>query len=261
MTITSIVYIISVEKQKTKISKNIMTSSVSAPNRLEGTKEEVGGLVTMKKNKKKETEDIGDDGFAKPKLTSSMLGLQELARKRRQEKENTKEMKKIKKKKRHDSSSSSNSEDSGDDDERSHKQDKHYRSYRPETPSNPGGVSHSAREKIKQRGERDRDKGLYAESRSRKHESSNGRDRDRPSRRHGDNDDSRDSERRERKSERKHGRAESSKRYADWEETPSSRYSEDDRKTTPRIRYNGMHCVQLAFSRVFWKNDICSESK
>ena len=28
-----------------------------------------------------------DDGFAKPKLTSSVLGLQELARKRRQEKE------------------------------------------------------------------------------------------------------------------------------------------------------------------------------
>ena len=115
-----------------------------------------------------------------------------------------------------------------------------YRSYRPETPSNPGGVSHSAREKIKQRGERDRDKGIYAESRSnRKHESSSkSRDRDRPSRRH-DNDNS-SSERRDRKSERKQGRAESSKRYADWEETPSSRYSEDDRKTTPRIRYNGI---------------------
>ena len=32
-----------------------MTSYIVAPNRLEGTKEEVGGLVTMKKKNKKES--------------------------------------------------------------------------------------------------------------------------------------------------------------------------------------------------------------
>ena len=70
-----------------------------------------------------------DDGFAKPKLTSSVLGLQELARKRRQEKEEAEDRKKKMRKKRHDSSSSSNSDDDDDDGdgERSHKQDKHYR--------------------------------------------------------------------------------------------------------------------------------------
>ena len=32
-----------------------MTSYIVAPNRLEGTKEEVGGLVTMKKKKNKDS--------------------------------------------------------------------------------------------------------------------------------------------------------------------------------------------------------------
>ena len=70
-----------------------------------------------------------DDGFAKPKLTSSVLGLQELARKRRQEKEEAEDRKKKMRKKRHDSSSSSSNSDDDSDggDERSQKQDKHYR--------------------------------------------------------------------------------------------------------------------------------------
>ena len=224
---------------------------VAAPSRLEGTKAEAGGLVSMKKKKKTgdEIDKSSDDGFAKPKSTTSVLGLQELARKRRQEREEAE----TRKKKRHDSSSSSSSSDEDNDHDRGspHKKDKHYRSYRPETPSNPGGVSHTAREKIKQRGERDRDKkGIYAESRSSanssksssrrnadddKYRKSSSKNRDHDSRHHGES-----SERKDRKHGGGSGRPDSSKRYAEWEETPSSRYSEDDRRTTPRIRYNGM---------------------
>ena len=115
------------------------------------------------------------------------------------------------------------------------KKDKKYRTYRPETPSDPGGVSQLARDKIKMRRERDRDKGIYAESESRKKRDS-GRDHRRDYR------DKRDRSRDDR-SERKRPRGdESSRRYEEWEDTPSSRHTSDGWKTTPRMRY-GEYCV------------------
>lgn len=205
-----------------------MSMSSAAPNRLEGTgDDQVGGLVTKKKR--------DDHVFAKPKPIGSVLGLQLLARKRKQEREQTEAEEKRKQKQsrnRHDSSSDSASDD---DDSSRQNNSKQYRKYRPETPSNPGGVSESAREKIKQRRERDRDKGIYAESGSKK-KSDSRYDRDERSKHSDKYGDKRDRKSERRSDSRKNGN-ESSRRFEEWEDTPSSRHSSDGRKTTPRPRF------------------------
>ncbi|XP_057291109.1 pre-mRNA-splicing factor ATP-dependent RNA helicase PRP16-like [Hydractinia symbiolongicarpus] len=184
-----------------------MTSD--APKRLEGSDGGEGGLVIKKK--KSSTD---DHVFKKP--IGSVLGLQKLAEQKRRQ------LKAVKK--RHDSSDSDSS--SEDEEQYSERKDKHYRSYRPETPSNPGGVSESAREKIKRRKERDKEErrtGIYAESDKKKSKYEH-----------------RETSREKRyKSSRKdkHSAKSSSRRYAEWEDTPTSRDSVNERRTTPRSKF------------------------
>lgn len=113
-----------------------------AHDRLEGSQDEIGGLIIKKKKDDK-------DVFKKPMV--SVLGLQKLAEQKRKDAEKTKKVS------RHDSSSESSSDGEDHKKYKSKDSNKHYRSYRPETPSNPGGVSEYAKEKIKRRRERDKE--------------------------------------------------------------------------------------------------------
>ena len=191
-----------------------MEVSEVAPCRLEGSQHEVGGLFVKRK---KSVEGI----FEKP----SLLGLQKLAEEKRRV--NAQRCSEDKKKKRHSSSSSSSDDDNIDD-----KKIKYYRSYKPETPSNPGGVSESYKQKVKHRKEREIDErkmGIYAQTdRKNKYE-------------HHSSDYVRRKDRvnSSKKSVVKSRGHDSSRRYADWEETPSSaRYSSDNCRTTPRPNFS-----------------------
>ena len=169
-----------------------------APHRLEGSDSAQGGLVIKKKLK--------EDEFKKP--TCSVLGLQRLAQEKR--KQNNQSIKADMR----DCVGSNN-------DNESSKADKHYRKYRPETPSYTGGVNETAKDKIKRRRERDKDErksGVYAETEQKKKW-----------------DNSRYN--REEKPIKNNSRGESSSRHAEWEDTPSSRYSKDNQDVTPRMNY------------------------
>lgn len=192
-----------------------------ANDRLEGSQDEIGGLIIKKKKDDK-------DVFKKPMV--SVLGLQKLAEQKRKDAEKTKKVS------RHDSSSESSSDGEDHKKYKSKDSNKHYRSYRPETPSNPGGVSEYAKEKIKRRRERDKEEkrsGVYAETDYKKKKY---RDDDRFHEK-----EKKDRERSEKSKEsRRREHESSSRRYAEWEDTPSSRYSDDARKTTPRNRYGNL---------------------
>ena len=204
--------------------------SFSAPQRLEGsTNNEAGGLIVKKKQRP------DDEIFAKP----SLLGLQKLAEEKRKQ---AAEKERNRKKK----SSDDEDDDSSDEDERSNKNTKYYRSYKPETPSNPGGVSETYKRKQEHRRERGKDErkmGIYAETdrknnRPRHHESS--------------------SERKERSSSKKRDRVEreggeSSRRYADWESTPSSSTRTGNGHTPILIVFDNlmMNCLPIHLSYVF----------
>ena len=205
--------------------------SFSAPQRLEGsTNNEAGGLIVKKKQRP------DDEIFAKP----SLLGLQKLAEEKRKQ---AAEKERNRKKK---SSDDEDGSGSSDEDERSNKNTKYYRSYKPETPSNPGGVSETYKRKQEHRRERGKDErkmGIYAETdrknnRPRHHESS--------------------SERKERSSSKKRDRVEreggeSSRRYADWESTPSSSTRTGNGHTPILIVFDNlmMNCLPIHLSYVF----------
>jgi len=186
--------------------------------RLEGSKKEKGGLIIKKKKK-------DDELFKKP--SGSILGLQKLAETKRKQQNKT------------DSNSSSDS----DNEEKQSNKHKQYRSYKPETPSNTGGVNESAQENIKRRKERDRDErkvGVYAETdhKRKKYESDDKKPKSSSHREKGRS-----------RHDRKRGEG-SSRRYAEWEETPNSRHSDDARRTTPRAKFD----VRTP-SRSTWEDD------
>ncbi|XP_065674723.1 pre-mRNA-splicing factor ATP-dependent RNA helicase PRP16 isoform X2 [Hydra vulgaris] len=143
-----------------------------------------------------------DNEFKKP--TCSVLGLQKLAEEKRKRIENIK-------KEKINNDGSKNDENSITD--------KNYRKYRPETPSNTGGVNETAKYNINKRRERDKDdrkSGVYAETEQKK---------------------KRDNRYTSEEKVMKSRSRELSSRYAEWEDTPSSRHSRDYQDVTPRMNY------------------------
>ena len=246
----------------------------SASDLLEGRSDVIGGLVIKKAPSK--------HVFRSPQ--GSMLGLQKLAEEKRKRKEELESGEEAKKAKRSTTSSEPSRESWGDEassgdidsrtrfssgsgrEQRSVKS-RHYRSHLEETPSHTGGVSEEAREKQLRRMERDREGrrgGVYAESRSREHRSSDeGRSRDRYSEgskgnRSGDRDrrgssrgERAESRSRDRPSERGSSRGrEPSSRRSEWEETPerSSRRREVEGSYTPRHKPEGVRATSRHYT-------------
>ncbi|CAO3578347.1 unnamed protein product [Absidia cylindrospora] len=228
----------------TEHSKTTSQKQFSGPTATinEGAKGEVlmsgnnlpGGLIGRNKSSKSDEQ---RPVFKAPAPKTSLLGLDELARKKR-----AAEAAKLKvesdqsdKKVKMDSTSQWDDDASTIDDTDVPKQQAKYRSYRMETPSNPGGLSDSALQRMEQMKRRDRDRnrssGLHGSSREDRHRRD--RDDDRYSRsRHGDR------RRNDRDSDRSHRRRDSerSDRHRDQGSrtpslTPSPQRSES---ATPR---------------------------
>jgi len=231
-------------------------SDFSSVDRLEGSKEEVGGLIIKKKANSE------DSKFKRP--AESLLGLKKLADEKRKQRKEEEEFKRSYEDKQ------GVDEDAKKSKSKKHKKDeRHYRSYKPETPSHPGGVNKEAQARIKERHERNRDKGVHADSRdSRKNSKDKYKDR---AKEYG-NDERRnrkrqreiegDSPRRkyDRAREGKHEGSSSTRRgYEQWENTPSqSRRSEDgSERRTPRITPRGISTP----SRTSWDDDTPERSK
>lgn len=184
--------------------------------RLEGSQNEVGGLIIKKRKS-------DDDNFKVPKR--SLLGLDVLALRKKKELQDQQEQK-------HSRilSYKDEWEDAEDCNENKNleKEESRHRYYRPnrvETPSHTGGVSIEFQQRLYSRQDRDREKGVYASSKKRndKHQD-HGRshhkdDKSRESRHSRSRD---NSERSDRHSERSH---------RNWEESPRRR----DEPPTPRI--------------------------
>ena len=218
--------------------------SFEAPDRLEGSSYEIGGLIIKKKDKESHHE------FKKPQHSGSLLGLDQLAREKRKVKEERgdRDEKRYKSvdadlQKRH-----KNGNVDSDKDGKTHEH-RQYRTYHPDTPSNPGGVNVQAREKIYKRREGERDKkGIYAESHRNRYDHKEYR-KSRDKRLHEKNKSSsrsyRDSEKYTKSSHRdksKTPHSEGTKSgYEQWEETPggSSRRLTDSEYHTPRLHDRG----------------------
>ena len=216
-------------------------SAFESVDRLEGSKNETGGLIIKKKI------DDKDSKFKRP--SESLLGLKKLAdEKRKQRNEEERSKRGLEESPRKDT------EDESSKTKKQRSDERHYRSYKPETPSHPGGVNEEAKAKIKERHERHKDKGVHADSRDlRKKWKENDRDRFREHR--VDERRDRSGERRsqmdrsdrkyDRDRDRKSERSSSTRRgYEQWEDTPSrSRRSDGgSERATPRITPKGIFC-------------------
>ena len=141
----------------------------SAPHRLAGSGNEVGGLI-IKKKTKSDTGKSDDDGFKRP--SSSLLGLDALAKRKRAEKEVELEEGATRGEKRPRIDKTRSLKDSFDDSgvrisfgrSDASRRERKYRSSLLETPSHPGGVSEQALEKMHSRMKKDQGHGLYATS-------------------------------------------------------------------------------------------------
>ncbi|XP_022094525.1 pre-mRNA-splicing factor ATP-dependent RNA helicase PRP16-like [Acanthaster planci] len=217
----------------------MMSHGDESIHRLEGSSDQVGGLIIKKKTTAKEDD---KNSFKLPQHRSSLLGLDRLAAAKRKEREDLEE----ETKKRSKVTSYRDDWEDGDDDveeedyekESSHKSShkRQYRAPRIETPSHPGGVSNAVRDRQRQREKDSRKGGVYASS-SKEQEGKNRRDRERDrDRDRRDRDRHRDRHRdddRERRRDRDSERSSRSVRSerSDWERTPSR----DDEPGTPRI--------------------------
>ena len=219
-------------------------SNFESVDRLEGSRNEVGGLIIKSKSKKDDLE------FKRP--TESLLGLKKLAEEKR--KQNREE----EKRKNRDSLKEKDDEDEEYNmSKKKFKDSRKYRAYKPETPSHPGGVSEEARARIRARQDREREKGVYADTRDTKKKRKEGRYEenyaasssrdDYGKRRKGDRykDRERNKKRSERESSGDREKTQSSTRrgYEQWEDTPSrsSRRSGDEsERRTPRIDSRGL---------------------
>lgn len=193
----------------------------SSISRLEGSSDAPGGLIVRKTSEK---------NTSKSSTGGSLLGLQKLAEEKRKEREF--ELEKLTKKQK-----SINWEEP-EDERTSSAKHRHYRPKMVETPSHPGGVSDEYKEKKKRRDEREREQrkgGVYADTKKRKNKDSvreerrdkyseEGSKRDRSSRSRGDS-------------------TRSTRGRYDWEETPSSRRSRDEREYTPSRSSKGWYDV------------------
>ncbi|XP_028392273.1 pre-mRNA-splicing factor ATP-dependent RNA helicase PRP16-like [Dendronephthya gigantea] len=196
-----------------------MSFDGSSIGRLEGSSNAPGGL-TVKKPR----------DATKGSSRGSLLGLQKLAEEKRKERE-FEEGKVAKKQK------SDNWEDDDDDDRTnsgSSVKHRHYRSKMVETPSHPGGVSDAYREKKKQRDERDREQrrgGVYADTKQRNYKDTREDRREKDWEKRDRRQD--EGSRRDRSSRSKGDSTRSTQGRYNWEETPSSRRSRQEREYTP----------------------------
>ena len=232
--------------------------------RLEGSRNEVGGLI-IKSNSKKDNSE-----FKRP--TESLLGLRKLAEDKR--KQNHEEEKR---KNRDALREQDDEDDEYISSKKRHKDSRKYRAYKPETPSHPGGVSEEARARIRARQEREREKGVYADTRDSKKKRKEGRyeekyseysskdDYDYGKRRKEDKykDRDRSKKRSERGSSDEREKRQSStwRGYEQWEDTPgrSSRRSGDEsERRTPRIDSRGLVIFLSGFLAVGWKDYPCA---
>ncbi|XP_069688143.1 pre-mRNA-splicing factor ATP-dependent RNA helicase PRP16 [Periplaneta americana] len=234
--------------------------------RLEGSKNEKGGLVIKKKPE-------GNDVFKAPAPKKSILGLDKLAALRRKQKEDAEEEESKKSR----VTSYMDEDDYGNEveqdlDRKEKKNERHYRPAHVETPSHTGGISKEARDRIvermqknkersvlhassrdkKREKERDREEKSYDKSRhSRERERDSDRDRSRESDRDRRRDHrdrrsrDRDSERSSVRSSRDYDRDRSSSRSREWSETPRFK----DEPLTPNIK------IKDSPSRTSWDED------
>lgn len=227
-----------------------MSSFSNSTHRLEGTGHETGGLII--KSKKKPEDKHTDTTFKKP--SGSRLGLDLLARRKREQRQAEEETKNAfseKKPRLYISALGKILE--GDSDVRISfgrsdvNKDRHYRGTHVETPSHPGGVSDKALERFHthvRKGGRSGDTGVYASTKTRN-------DRDRESNRERDNRRRRERDRYQRRDDRDRserrrrgdeGRMSERSRGNDWErETPQydvgtgdTPYSRMKGRTTPQ---------------------------
>ncbi|GFN95991.1 pre-mRNA-splicing factor ATP-dependent RNA helicase prp16-like [Plakobranchus ocellatus] len=237
--------------------------------RLEGSSNESGGLVIMKKGPSK-----GSDShqFKKPDLPKvSLLGLDRLAAAKRNLSGSDPGSSTPKRSKvlsyrddEEDDIEENDDDDDDDDDEEDRsinkgssskgKDRRTYRQPREETPSHPGGVSSAARHRLKKH-HRDRERGIAASTSSNKdRHRDRDRHKDRKKRSRSDDDRSVRSERsssdRSVRSERSDWSERSERAYRDWEETPDTgRFSVKDELPTPNIK------VKDTPSRSAWDDD------
>ncbi|XP_071785736.1 pre-mRNA-splicing factor ATP-dependent RNA helicase PRP16-like isoform X1 [Asterias amurensis] len=236
-------------------------SEDSSVHRLEGSCEQVGGLIIKKKPSSNDgTKSLS---FKAPQPRSSLLGLDRLAAVKRREKE---ELEDETKKRSKVTSYKDDWEDGDEDEEEEEEEDdevergstqiasqkRQYRAPRIETPSHPGGVSNAVMDRQKRREKESRKGGVYASSSSKDRERDDRRNRDRDRhrdrQRDGQSDRRRDNDRdrrRGRDSERSNRSSVRSDRSG-WEGTPSR----DSEPGTPRIS-RGV----VTPSRTSWEED------
>ena len=211
-----------------------MSFDGSNVSRLEGSSGAPGGLIVRKS---------GND-TPKASSGSSLLGLQKLAEEKRKERE-YEDGKVTKKQKRN------TWEDDDGDDRTSSAKHRHYRLKMVETPSHPGGVSDVYKEKKRRRDERDREQrrgGVYADTKRREDKELSRDDRredvgSRRDRNSSSRQDRRDDlgSKRDRSSRSRGDSTRSTRGRYDWEETPSSRRSRDEREYTPSHSTRGLY--------------------
>lgn len=216
-----------------------MSSFSNSTHRLEGAGSEPGGLI-IKSRKKPEDKDA-DSTFKKP--SGSRLGLDLLARRKREQRQAEEETKNTfsEKKLRLDTSRDIQEDDSdvrisfGRSDVN---KDRRYRGTHVETPSHPGGVSDEALERFHthvRKGSRSGDTGVYASTKSRSDRNRDGRGQERDMYSSRKRDDRDKSERRRRRGDEE--RMSERSRGNDWErETPQYDVGTGD---TPYSRLRG----------------------
>ncbi|KAK7867570.1 hypothetical protein R5R35_004320 [Gryllus longicercus] len=202
--------------------------------RLENKNDEPCGLIVRKKVPSE------DDTFKVPAPRTSLFGLDKLAAQRRKEKELGNEEKKSKEMSFRDDEEGGQEIDNNTA-KKGHSQakERHYRSSQEETPSHTGGISKEARERMIERLQRNKERGVHASSKDRRKDHEKyGEDRSR--RRDDRHRRSRDHDRRSRdKDHRDHKRDRSDRRSRDrdWEqESVRSRSSPRDMNETPRFK-------------------------
>lgn len=174
---------------------------MSSIHRLEGSSNEVGGLIIKKKN--------NDDALFKvPAPKKSLLGLDVLAEKRRKEKEdcNNDRLK-------YDSYSWRDSKNKYDDENKELKKRK-YRISNDETPTYTGGVNEEYIKRVHDRQIRDKERGLYISSKH-KHRKDKEKVKDRNYKKHG-------SSREKERSRRSHSRDSSRRNELSYRDEPPS---------------------------------------
>lgn len=138
-----------------------MSSFESSTHRLAGSIGEEGGGLIIKPKKK----DTNPDGFKKPSAPrGSLLGLDLLAKKKREERGENAGFAEKKPRFEEEGLSTYDSDVRISFGKTHYSRDRQYRSLRVETPSHPGGVSEEALERIQSRLKRDQKHGVYATS-------------------------------------------------------------------------------------------------